>query len=237
MEKLNYQNLVLEYIKTTDKKFILDRNVLFRGVSVGAIPKTGVFSTSEVITAGTPMWVPFNNGNGSINKIYPNVNLQTNQAIFPFMSSDGSKILEPNGIMINLISVSSQIEASSISTAYNVSPQDNSLLRLYSDFDFIRVAADHTLFNKLDNSGQWVIGHLIYFIIQLDLNGTEYLSMDYLDTKVKYTTFCETANFYLPTIMKTGAYFDKTYINRGKEIYKPLYEKFIKKSNSTSLCH
>jgi len=238
-KKQKYQDLVLSHIKENGMGFVLDRNFLFRGLAVGIIPKEGIFTTPEIITGGETgqaMFVPFYNSNKLIDKIYPTVDWQANQAIFPLISSDGSKIVESGGVMVNIVSSCGQSEEFSSSAIYtDTHSQDISLLS--SSNKLIKVTADSTLFNGLENSGQWAVGHLSYFIIQLDFNGTGYLSMDYLDVKVKYTTFCKIANFYFPEEKKTGAYFDYIYINREEKIYKPIFEKFIKNSNSTNLCH
>jgi hypothetical protein len=231
-----YQNLVLNYIKEKGMKFVLDRNILLRGLAVGVIPTEGTFTTLEIITGGQtgkPLYIPFYNINGFVEKIFPHI--KNNQVKFPLINSDGTKIIEPDGVVINLVPPSYSSENFSSSTEYRGSEQDNSLLCL-SD-NFIRSTADKTLYNKLLNSNQWALWPLQFFIIQLDLNGTEYMSMEYLETKVKYVNFCKIANFRFQEEKKTGVYFDYAYVNREDMIYKPIFEKFIKKFNSTNLCH
>ena len=234
MEKFSYQNLVLDFIKTHDLKFVFDRCVLFRGIAVGAIPEDGTFATTEIITGGntdTSIFIPFNSDNET-GQILPEVNWQRSEVIFPLIDSTGSKIIERKGIRLTLVE-SSHGEKNFNSTFNNNENQDSSLLNLSNNF--IRVTSDSTLFRKLEQLGQWTIGHTAYFVIQLDLSGTEHLSMQYLDMKVKYVNFCQIGNFWIPEFMKMGSYFDKIYLSRETEIYKPLYEKFIK-NNSTNLC-
>lgn len=234
MEETSYQNRVLSYIKDHNLKFAFDRNILIRGIGVGVIPTDGSFTTPEIITGGytgSPMCIPFNDIDG-ITEIYPEINWHKEEVMFPLMNSDGSKIINREGVTVNLADYS-RIEGNFSSTSYEGNDQDDSLLNLPSNF--IRVTSDRNLSRKLEQSGQWVIGHIAYFVILLDLSGTEYLSMQYLDMKVKYVNFCQRGNFWIPKFMKMGRYFDKIYLSRETEIYKPLYERFVK-NDSTNLC-
>ncbi|MFH0987529.1 MAG: hypothetical protein V1841_01390 [Patescibacteria group bacterium] len=237
--KKTYQNQVLSFLKESD--FLFDRGVLFRGIAVGIIPKEGAFSTSEIIngggTMGTTMFVPlYNDRREVIDKRYPRLDSQNNQALFPLISSDATKITEHEGVVVNLTSPYGNYEDFSSSKIYNENNKQD-ISQLVSDKRLVKVTADSTLRNELEESS-FAIGHLDYFILKLDLDGTEYLSMDYLETKVKYMTFCEIGNFgdsCFPEGWKIGAWFDYSYINREEKIYKPLFNKFIK-NNSINLC-
>lgn len=237
MEEFSYQNLVLDYIKDHNLQFAFDRNILIRGIAVGAILEDGSFTTPEIISGGytntnSPLYIPFDSING-VTKIYPKINSYKREAVFPLINSDGSKIIDSEGITLNLVDSYPMKENDFNSTFYKANDQYSSLLNLPNNF--IRVTSDSILSCKLEQLGQWTIGHIAYFVIQLDLSNTEYLSMQYLDTKVKYVNFCQKGNFWIPEFMKMGSYFDKIYLNREAEIYKPIYEKFIK-GNSTHLC-
>lgn len=224
----NYQNLVLSYIKKSKMKFALDEDVLVSGLAVGAIPQTGIFSTSEVVTgikAGSVMLSHLNNNTKLANILYPKIDLASSLANFPLVNSDSSKIIDPEGITIGLSSPSYPAGQPFSETAYPGDAQGYSLLCLPKDF--IRVTDNTSLVNKLEEQNQWAISSLAYFIVQMDISGTHPFSEDYLEMKQKYITFYSATRLYPPDKEKLGTCFDQTYANREEWIYKPFYQKFI----------
>ncbi len=226
---ISYQNLVLSHIKESAMKFALDEDVLVSGLVAGIVPQTGTSSTPEVVTgikAGSVMLSFLNDRTELAEILNPRIDLASSRADFPLVSGDGSKIIDPEGVTIDLASPSYPTEQPFAETAYAGDAQGYSLL--YLPKDFIRVTDSTSLVNRLEEQNQWAISSLAYFIFQMDLSGTDPSSKDYLEMKEKYITFYKATKFYSPDKEKLGVYFAQTYANREEWVYKPLYQKFIK---------
>lgn len=248
MTEVEHKETVLHYITSTGQKFAFDRGALIRLGPVGAIPNEGTVTTPEVLEGREPLFFSLpvsvrtqdgGSGHSTSRRILPEQG--PDAIVFPQFKSDGSGgVEEPDAVTVPTVGESQPItnwidgEKPASYSRVVMDPQDSSLCHLPARYILV-LAGDCDLYEARASSRRPVVYYEDYFIMQLDLAGTEFLSERYLDYRVKYVTSCRIANRFLKGCMGTEGYFDRRYLNSEEETYKPYSEKFISAADTKRL--